>query len=341
MAAARAAGVARVSRRASPSCTSPAPPGTVHGEDDPLTSDPPAQFTRSAQARRRARAHGARRRRRGAALRLLLRPGDVDLADGSIGEEVAKRRLPIVGRATGVWSFIHVDDAARPPWRRSTRGASARLQRRRRRAGAGRASGCPRSRGRSAQPPRRVPACLARPLAGEYGVCTMTRAQGACNARAKQELGWAPEHAELARGLSRRAGLSGVARRDAAPTCARRARPRRPAARARAMRCSADGLPRDAEQAEAVDHDRDRQLTADHDRGQPARAERAHGHQRDAHVDGAEQPADERPPGHPPDLAEPAEAAARDQQISTSAAVPTRNETVAACGRRPSCPAAS
>ncbi len=42
--------------------------------------------------------------------------------------------------------------------------------------------------------PMRVPAFLARLAAGEYGVATMTRAQGASNERARRELGWAPKH---------------------------------------------------------------------------------------------------------------------------------------------------
>ena len=40
-------------------------------------------------------------------------PGTAISPDGSIGQEVARRRLPIVGGGGGVWSFIHVEDAAR------------------------------------------------------------------------------------------------------------------------------------------------------------------------------------------------------------------------------------
>ena len=89
----------------------------------------------------------------------------------------------------------------------------------------------------------------------------------------------------------------------------------------------------DPEQPEAVDHDRDRQLAGDHHRGQAARAERAHGDERDRHVDRAEQPADQRPPRERarcwPRLPRPP----RDERrrSSTSTTVPTRNEKVAAC----------
>jgi nucleoside-diphosphate-sugar epimerase len=41
-----------------------------------------------------------------------------------------------------------------------------------------------------AKPPRRLPAWLARPLAGEFAVGMMTEGRGFSNAKAKQELGW-------------------------------------------------------------------------------------------------------------------------------------------------------
>ena len=39
-------------------------------------------------------------------------PGTYYAADGSTAEDVRRRRLPVVGSGTGVFSFIHVDDAA-------------------------------------------------------------------------------------------------------------------------------------------------------------------------------------------------------------------------------------
>ena len=102
--------------------------------------------------------------------------------------------MPIVGRGTGVWSFIHVQDAAR---------ATARVLSGEHRAvynivddepaaverwlpALAHAIGAPR--------PWRVPTFLARLLAGEYGVATMTQAQGASNALARETFGWHPEH---------------------------------------------------------------------------------------------------------------------------------------------------
>ncbi len=41
-----------------------------------------------------------------------------------------------------------------------------------------------------AKPPRRIPAWLARLLAGDMAVGMMTEGRGFCNAKAKRELGW-------------------------------------------------------------------------------------------------------------------------------------------------------
>ena len=93
-----------------------------------------SRSARSARRARDARAHGARRRRHGAALRLLLRPRQRDLARGSIGRDVARRRLPIVGCGAGR-VVVH---PRRRRGRGDGRGARARgpavLQHRRRRA---------------------------------------------------------------------------------------------------------------------------------------------------------------------------------------------------------------
>jgi nucleoside-diphosphate-sugar epimerase len=49
--------------------------------------------------------------------------------------------------------------------------------------------------------PWRVPAFIARLIAGSYGVAAMTSAQGASNELAKRELGWRPEHASWREGF--------------------------------------------------------------------------------------------------------------------------------------------
>src|ERR1700704_1295516 len=108
LAAAQAAGASRFIAQSIAFAYEPGPPGTVHGEDDRPIADPPAQFARSAQA------IAELERLTLAADGLVLRygyfygPGSSISARGSLGEEVAKRRLPIVGGGAGVWSFTHV-----------------------------------------------------------------------------------------------------------------------------------------------------------------------------------------------------------------------------------------
>jgi nucleoside-diphosphate-sugar epimerase len=188
--AARAAGAQRFVAQSIAFAYAPGPPGTVHVESDPLTSDPPKQFRRTAAAlaeleRTVLGADG-----------LVLRygyfygPGSSLSSSGAMAQDLVKRRMPVVGGGAGVWSFIHVEDAARATVAALTNGGS----------GAynvvddepapvaewlpalAEALGAPR--------PMRVPAWLARPLAGSYGLAVMTKAQGASGEKAKRELGW-------------------------------------------------------------------------------------------------------------------------------------------------------
>ena len=105
-------------------------------------------------------------------------------------ELVRKRRFPIVGDGGGIWSFVHLDDAAAATVLALERGdpgiynvvddepAPVREWLPTLAATIG------------AKPPRRVPRWLARLLAGEAGVALMTEIRGASNAKAKGELGW-------------------------------------------------------------------------------------------------------------------------------------------------------
>ena len=67
----------------------------------------------------------------------LYGPGTSISADGDIVAMVRQRKFPLVGSGAGVWSFIHVDDAARATQLAIERGARRHLQHRRRRAGGG------------------------------------------------------------------------------------------------------------------------------------------------------------------------------------------------------------
>jgi nucleoside-diphosphate-sugar epimerase len=204
--AAQAAGASRIVAQSIAFAYAPGPPGTVHGESDPLYLDAPEPFRRSALA-----VHELERTV-GEAGGLVLRygyfygPGTSISREGSIGEDLARRRLPIIGNGAGVWSFIQIDDAAAATVAALERGAP----------GAynivddepapvaqwlpalAEALGAPR--------PMRVPAFIARLVAGAYGVATMTRAQGAGNGLAKRELGWTPAHPSWREGF--RTGLA-------------------------------------------------------------------------------------------------------------------------------------
>ena len=126
--------------------------------------------------------------------------------DGAIVDLVRRRKFPIVGNGGGVWSFIHVDDAAwatKVAIERGTTGiynivddepaeVSVWLP------DLARAIGAP--------PPFGLPAWLARFAIGEVGVSLMTRVRGASNAKAKQAFGWRPHYASWRDGFRR--GLS-------------------------------------------------------------------------------------------------------------------------------------
>jgi 2-alkyl-3-oxoalkanoate reductase len=106
-----------------------------------------------------------------------------------------KRRVPVIGGGTGVWSFIEVTDAAAATLAAVGRGAPgiynivdddpapvaewlpylAEVM--------------------GVKPPMRLPAWLGRLLGGDYVVAQMTTSRGSSNDKAKRELGWEPRYA--------------------------------------------------------------------------------------------------------------------------------------------------
>jgi nucleoside-diphosphate-sugar epimerase len=104
---------------------------------------------------------------------------------------IQKRRLPIVGAGTGVWSFAHIDDVAGATLAAVERGAPGIYN-------VVDDEPAPVSEwlpvladAIGAPSPRHVPAWLGRLAAGEAAVAMMTSIRGASNAKAKRELGWA------------------------------------------------------------------------------------------------------------------------------------------------------
>jgi nucleoside-diphosphate-sugar epimerase len=132
----------------------------------------------------------------------LYGPGTSMAPGGEQIEMVRKRKIPIVGNGAGVWSFIHVADAAE-----ATVAAVARGQRgiynvvdddpapvAQWLPGLAASIGAPK--------PWRVPRWVGRLAAGEAGVVMMTEIRGASNAKAKRELGWQPRHASWREGFA-------------------------------------------------------------------------------------------------------------------------------------------
>jgi 2-alkyl-3-oxoalkanoate reductase len=113
-------------------------------------------------------------------------------ADAVLTEQVRKRRFPIIGNGAGVWSMVHISDAASATVAAIERGRPGIYHV---------ADDDPApvrewlpylAQVLSAKPPRRVPAWLVRRLAGDFAVDMMTRAPGISNERTKRELAWTP-----------------------------------------------------------------------------------------------------------------------------------------------------
>jgi nucleoside-diphosphate-sugar epimerase len=122
-------------------------------------------------------------------------------ADAVMAAPIRKRRFPIVGDGGGVFSQIHIDDAAAAtaiavehgqpgiynivddepaPVREWLPVLASALD---------------------AKPPRRIPRWLGRLAAGEAATLTMTEVKGASNAKAKRELGWQPRYPSWRQGF--------------------------------------------------------------------------------------------------------------------------------------------
>ena len=185
LAAAREAGVRRFVAQSYASVRYAREGGPVKSEDDPLDPTPVPAMRESIAAMRHL--DQAVTDAGGIALRYGTFYGAAN--DGLI-EPVRKRQFPIVGEGGGVWSFVHLDDAA----------AAAVLALEHDGAGIYNIVDDEPAPVREwlpvlaevlgAKPPRRFPRWLARLLAGEAVVMMETESRGASNAKAKRELGW-------------------------------------------------------------------------------------------------------------------------------------------------------
>jgi nucleoside-diphosphate-sugar epimerase len=209
LAAAAAAGTRRFIAQSYTGWTNARSGGPVKDEDDPLDPAPPAAQRESLAAiRHLERVVPAAAPMQGIVLRYgsFYGPGASDEFVGLI----RKRRVPVIGDGAGVWSFVHIHDAAAATVAALGRGepgvynivddepASV-------------AEWLPfLAQAIGAKPPFRLPAWLGRLAAGEVGVSMMTQIRGSSNVKAKQQLGWRPGWPSWRQGFR-----DGLAARDA------------------------------------------------------------------------------------------------------------------------------
>ncbi len=183
--------------------------GPVKTEDDPLDPEPVPSMAASLAAIRHVEATVT------AADGIVLRygglygPGTGLAAGGEQAELVRKRRFPVVGGGAGVWSFIHVDDAAAATLAALERGTPGAIYNVVDDDPAPVAEWLPAlATAVGAKPPRRVPRWLGRIAAGPAVTAMMTEVRGASNAKARRELGWQPARPDAGATASTRPAAS-------------------------------------------------------------------------------------------------------------------------------------
>jgi nucleoside-diphosphate-sugar epimerase len=188
--AAREAGVNWFVAQSYTGWTNPRTGGPVKDETDGLDPHPSRQQRQSLAAI----SYLERTVLAEAAEGIVLRYGNFYGPGGSddLVAMVRKRRFPIVGDGTGIWSWIHLDDAA---------AATVAALKQGRRGVYNITDDDPApvaqwlpylAEAVGAKPPLRVPIWPARLMAGPVAVQWMTEGRGSSNAKAKRELAWQP-----------------------------------------------------------------------------------------------------------------------------------------------------
>ena len=206
LAAGRAVGVKRFVAQSYAGWPAERTGGPVKNEDDPLDHTPPESVRSTLEAilYLESAVIGA-----GWTEGVVLRYGGFYGPGTSLGpdggqmtEAVRQRKFPVVGNGAGVWSFIHIEDAADAtvaaiehgrrgiynivddepaPVREWLPAAAATF---------------------GGRKPMRVPRWLGRIVAGEAAVVMMDEVRGASNAKAKRELGWKPRYTSWRQGFA-------------------------------------------------------------------------------------------------------------------------------------------
>lgn len=179
--------------------------GPVKSEEDPLDPTPAREMRATIAAiRHLEKAVLAADWTDGIVLRYgaFYGPGTSMAPGGDQFEIVRRRKFPLIGDGGGVWSFVHIADAAEATVAAIERGHCgiynvvdddpAPV-----------AEWLPElAQTLGAKKPMRVPRFVGRLFAGEAGVVMMTDARGASNAKAKRELAWRPAHPSWREGFA-------------------------------------------------------------------------------------------------------------------------------------------
>lgn len=192
IAAAAAAGVRRFVTQSFAAWAYPRDGSWVKSESDPLDDHPLDQIRTTLDAIR----HLERAALEGPFESIVLRygwfygPGSSLSRQTATAEAVRQRKFPIVGSGAGIWSFIHLADAAEATALAVERGTPGIYNVTDDEPAAVRDWLPVFAESIGAPPPRHVPAWLGRVFGGKITVAMMTELRGSSNVKAKRELGW-------------------------------------------------------------------------------------------------------------------------------------------------------
>lgn len=131
----------------------------------------------------------------------------IEAAPGAVmAELIRRRRFPIVGGGSGVWSLVHITDAASATVAAIERGKPGIYHVADDEPAPVREFLPELARALGAKPPRRVPAWLVRLVAGEAAVTMMTQARGISSEKTKRELGWTLQYPSWRTGFTKGLG---------------------------------------------------------------------------------------------------------------------------------------
>jgi nucleoside-diphosphate-sugar epimerase len=206
LSAAREAGVERFVAQSYGVMTYARVGGPVKTEEDPFDESMPEAVQETIEVIRRLEA-------------AVLEVGGIALRYGSfygaaidpMRDAVRGRKVPLVGDGGGVWSLIHVADAAAATVLALERGESGVYNVADDEPAPVRQVLPVMAEALGAPPPRKVPAWVAKLFAGELGVIMMTQIRGASNAKAKRELGWTLRYPSWRQGFQATYGVAWAA----------------------------------------------------------------------------------------------------------------------------------